>query len=49
MAGEALNFLAVAELAIMINNSKLIDAVRIDNIEKIEDDIVHFKISILLQ
>ena len=49
VAGEALNFLAVAELAIMINNSKLIDAVRIDNIEKIEDDIVHFKISILLQ
>ena len=49
VAGEALNFLAVAELAIMINNSKLIDAVRIDNIEKIEDNIVHFKISILLQ
>lgn len=49
IAGQALNFLAVAELANLINGSEFINLVRIDNIEKTkEDESINFKISILL-
>lgn len=51
VTGEAVNFLAVTELAIMINNdnNELINSVKILNIEKIrEEETTNFEISILL-
>lgn len=50
VTGESLNFLAVAEFAILIDSSQLVTSVTIADIEKVNEpqEKINFKISIIL-